>query len=317
MAGTGHVQLPECKADSLDSKEKTETTSEVISPHNVDSGPSHEEHAHVSSGLPLWKPPDNPYGDTGATRETTFLESWVHKGNVANSISGFVMIVGLILKFTTNGSTFSRYVLSLGLFGFAGGITNWLAVKMLFDQIPFLYGSGVIPRRFKEIRQTVKKTIMKTFFDEDYLRTYIHSKVQTFDLEGKICMIMDSPETQKMIDIKLNETMQKPEVIMLMAMMNMQSAMLIPMLKPFIVTMGKDVAPMLKTQLFDDSEFVNTRRIHEEIDQLMETKLELLTAPMVKKLMEEVMRKHLAWLIIWGNIFGALIGLISAILKLP
>eukprot|EP00494_Astrolonche_serrata_P011523 UN11608 len=47
---------------------------------------------------------------------------------------------------------------------FAGGVTNWLAVTMLFDEIPFLYGSGVIPRRFKEIRQAVKKVIMEKFF---------------------------------------------------------------------------------------------------------------------------------------------------------
>ena len=80
----------------------------------------------------------------------------------------------------------TNYVLSVGLFGFAGGITNWLAIKMLFDRIPGtrpgceirsciytcsmstiwlhihiyavvgLTGSGVIPRRFKEIRNTVK-----------------------------------------------------------------------------------------------------------------------------------------------------------------
>jgi hypothetical protein len=36
---------------------------------------------------------------------------------------------------------------------------------MLFDRIPFLWGSGVIPRQFKAIRETVKDTIMRTFFD--------------------------------------------------------------------------------------------------------------------------------------------------------
>ena len=51
---------------------------------------------------------------------------------------------------------FAKFVLSIGLFGFSGGITNWLAVKMLFDEIPGIYGSGVIPKRFKEIRETVK-----------------------------------------------------------------------------------------------------------------------------------------------------------------
>ena len=52
-------------------------------------------------------------------------------------------------------------------------------------------------------------------------------------------------------------------------------------------------------------------RIREEIDQLMTEKLKLLTAPMVKKLLEEVIRTHLGWLIVWGNVFGGIIGLIS------
>lgn len=40
---------------------------------------------------------------------------------------------------------YGRYILAFGLFGFAGGVTNWLAVKMLFDEIPGVYGSGISP----------------------------------------------------------------------------------------------------------------------------------------------------------------------------
>ena len=86
------------------------------------------------------------------------------------------MIVGLVLVaiwpnstlltliiFQYNTSNFSvalpyQYILAFGLFGFAGGITNWLAIKMLFDKIPGLYGSGIIEDRFVEIRETVKGT---------------------------------------------------------------------------------------------------------------------------------------------------------------
>ena len=33
--------------------------------------------------------------------------------------------------------------------------------------------------------------------------------------------------------------------------------------------------------------------------------------PGAKALMEEVIRKHLGWLIVWGNVFGGFIGLVS------
>lgn len=39
----------------------------------------------------------------------------------------------------------AKFLLALGLFGFAGGVTNWLAVKMLFDRVPFLCVNVVAP----------------------------------------------------------------------------------------------------------------------------------------------------------------------------
>lgn len=42
--------------------------------------------------------------------------------------------------------------MSFGLFGLAGGVTNWVAVYMLFEKVPYLFGSGVIPVRYVEIR---------------------------------------------------------------------------------------------------------------------------------------------------------------------
>ena len=51
-------------------------------------------------------------------------------------------------------------MLAFGLFGFAGGVTNWLAITMLFDEVPGLYGSGIIPKQFKQIKATMKTMIM-------------------------------------------------------------------------------------------------------------------------------------------------------------
>ena len=40
-------------------------------------------------------------------------------------------------------------------FALSGGITNWIAIHMLFEKIPF-YGSGVIPKRFEEFKTGIK-----------------------------------------------------------------------------------------------------------------------------------------------------------------
>ena len=107
---------------------------------------------------------------------------WLNKGSISNLITFCIMVLGVLLVEVTDRNEFSKYVLSLGLFGFAGGVTNWLAIKMLFDRIKIgplsLIGSGVIPRRFKEIRRTVKDVIMNTFFDPEYLRAYLGERTK-------------------------------------------------------------------------------------------------------------------------------------------
>ena len=56
-----------------------------------------------------------------------------------------VALVGCGLWF--NGP-WRETLLNTGLFALSGAITNWLAIYMLFERVPGLYGSGVIPLHF-------------------------------------------------------------------------------------------------------------------------------------------------------------------------
>jgi hypothetical protein len=38
------------------------------------------------------------------------------------------------------------------------------------------YGSGIIPKKFKEIRQAFKDVIMNSFFDVEYLQQYVNER---------------------------------------------------------------------------------------------------------------------------------------------
>ena len=81
---------------------------------------------------------------------------WCNKGNIANGVTFVIMVIGIIWvlladrecpvfpwkagKIRTHAPLLAdfaaRYVLSLGLFGWAGAVTNWLAVHMLFEKVP-------------------------------------------------------------------------------------------------------------------------------------------------------------------------------------
>ena len=288
-----------------------------------------------ASGIPRVASSDLPKGTRNSdvprpmearplkARIAKVLRPYLNKGSISNCCTFFIMAVGMLLKATTapgsGAREFSRWVLAAGLFGFAGGITNWLAVKMLFDRVCGLPGSGVIPMRFKEIREVVKDTIMKTFFDGPYLENYMSSKgsemLSGMDLGAKLRAVLETPEVDEMISNQLEGLAAKPEGMML-AMMNIEPAMLKPLVKPFVIGMADDVAPMLGKQ-FNLSSVLPVDKLRAEIDQLMTEKLKELTPEKVKGLMEEVIRTHLGWLVVWGNVFGSLIGILSTIAGYP
>ena len=52
-----------------------------------------------------------------------------------------------------------------------------------------------------------------------------------------------------------------------------------------------------------------------EVDRLLEKRLESLGPEQVKHIIEDVIRRHLGWLVVWGNVFGGLIGLAAFLLS--
>lgn len=89
-----------------------------------------------------------------------------------------------------------------------------------------------------------------------------------------------------------------------------------PVVLSFVRGAGDELGPLLLSTLEPQS-ILPIERLRHEIDLLMSAKLQELTPDRVKELMEEVIRVHLGWLIVWGNIFGGLIGLISIALGYP
>ena len=55
--------------------------------------------------------------------------------------------------------------------------------------------------------------------------------------------------------------------------------------------------------------------VRSQVEGLLETKLHQLSPADVKCMMEDVLRRHLGWLIVWGNVFGGAIGIVAFALK--
>jgi hypothetical protein len=90
---------------------------------------------------------------------------------------------------------------------------------MLFDRVPFLIGSGVIPRQFVGIRQSIKENVMEMFFDKTFLEHYLEHRskelLTSMDLPSLLRTTMTSPEFDSIFIAKLTSIAQRPEGMML------------------------------------------------------------------------------------------------------
>jgi len=247
----------------------------------------------------------------------------MNKGAGSNLCSFAVLVVGMVLTMIERGGLVlpgaslppgllaaGPWLLAVGVFGFAGGVTNWLAVKMLFDRVPLLYGSGVIPNRFEEIRVTMKNLIMTHFFDEEHLRRFYeeHAGLITAGegVEEGLVELLESDDAGAAIERQLEELKGAP-FGMLIRMAG--TDVLRTVVQEFLKGMATDLGPQLQQQI--QGRLPDVATLRERVDLLLETKLEELTPEIFKRMMERVIREHLGWLIVWGNVFGGLIGLLS------
>ena len=205
------------------------------------------------------------------------------------------------------------YLVSFGVFALAGGVTHWLAIKMLFDRIPLLYGSGIILRNFREIRTSVKDALMSAFFDEASLQQYLKSKISHFlsgaNLDERIKGFLNNPAFESIIDRKLDTLSQRPEGLVV-AMMGVSVDQLKPMIKPFIMGLSNDIAPLF-SRMIDPDQFLDLSFVRMELDGLMNDKLKDMDAKRVRNILKSIMKDHLGWLIVWGNLLGGIIGVVT------
>ncbi len=258
----------------------------------------------------------------------------MNKGTVSNLISATLLVVGLVLGYAGVEGAAQTLILSIGMFAFSGGITNSLAVKMLFDRVPGLYGSGVIQSRFTEIREEIKKLILEQFFTEALLRDFLRSSATRIDLakyfrspDGRnpIRAFVDKqwakltsdetlqPILSEQVDKILNSSMGGMLSLMgkdtILGIVTKFVTSFIDSMKSRIETIADEVsldANSLGVQLDED---LVIAEIQDQVESLLARRLEDLTPTQVKRIVEDMIRNHLGWLVVWGNVFGGLMGL--------
>jgi len=203
---------------------------------------------------------------------------------------------------------------TMGAFALSGALTNWLAVYMLFERVPLLYGSGVIPRGFEEFRDAIKSLIMRQFFTTENVERFLQQEEQDLFAWFKPEKMIESMDVDKLFQ-KLVDTVMESSFGSMLGMFGGADA-LDSLREPFIEKVKASLYEMVESERFKESlmESVNNTRLADDLVQrvevIVEQRLQELTPPMVKQIVQDIIREHLGWLVVWGGVFGGLIGLL-------
>ena len=207
---------------------------------------------------------------------------------------------------------YQQAFLFTGLFALSGAITNQLAIHMLFEKVPFLYGSGVIEKNFDTFKVSIKEMIMKQFFTKEQLGNFFAQEEQKIDLRPLVEGADFTPAFEA-----LSKTVMESKFGGAISMFGGEEA-LDGLREPFSRKLKSAVSSIVSSETFKTQldHHIQNSALSEDmiasVEGLITKRLEELTPKMVKELVQELIKEHLGWLVVWGGVFGGLIGLLSS-----
>lgn len=226
-------------------------------------------------------------------------------------ITNIITLLLIIIGYTT--PIYQEQIKAMGLFSFSGAITNWLAIHMLFEKVPGLYGSGIVTERFEDFKGGIQNLIMNQFFTKENFENFMSSNSSSL-LKIEEDTVMKSIDFDQVFT-KLKEAILESPLGGMLGMFGGEQA-LDPLKPQFEAKFKEIIAGMLQDENFIKnltSSSESNNDLSSNVKEIVNKRLDELTPKMVKDIIQDMIKEHLGWLVVWGGVFGALIGLISSL----
>jgi len=230
------------------------------------------------------------------------------KSQLTDLISILLIVAGYLAP-----EPYHTPVLMAGLFAFSGAVTNQLAIHMLFHRVPGLYGSGVIERNFETFKDSIRKMVMTQFFTVEKLNAFFDEEEQQIDLVP----LVESANFDPAFDA-LKTSVMESKFGQMLQMFGGEEA-LEPLRESFGNKLKSAVAGIVSSEAFMRQMQHHIRHstlssdLMEQIERIVARRLDELSPAMVKELVFQLIHEHMGWLVVWGGVFGGLIGLVSSL----
>jgi uncharacterized membrane protein YheB (UPF0754 family) len=236
----------------------------------------------------------------------------LNKSVITNLVAVAIIILGYISPVLPN------LIKSIGFFALSGAITNWLAIYMLFEKVPFLYGSGVIPDRFEEIKLSIKQLMMQQFFTVKNIEQFIETEEGQGSKMLNLEPFLNAVDYDRIYESLVSSIMGSSFGGMLLIMGGEEA--LAPLKEPFTEKIKITLVDMIESDRFKAAlkQGLDAHKIGidiiDKIETVIDKRLNELTPQLVKEIVQAIIHEHLGWLVVWGGIFGGLMGVLFAVI---
>lgn len=234
------------------------------------------------------------------------MKKLFNKSFVTNFLAAMIIVAGYYAP------VYGEMIKAIGFFALSGALTNWIAIHMLFEKVPLLYGSGIILNRFEEFKDSIRELMIQQFFTLENIEQFIETEEQEGEKVLNLEPLLAVVDYDRIFEGLISSIMESSFGAMLQ-MMGGEEA-LIPLKEPFTEKMRGTLAEMVESDRFKFAlkQGLNAHQIGEDIIAKIETvidkRLAELTPQMVKEMVQKIIREHLGWLVVWGGFFGGLMG---------
>ncbi len=241
----------------------------------------------------------------------------MNKSQTTNLIAALVIAAGYLIAYYINVDLGS-HIKTVGFFALSGAITNWLAVYMLFDKVPGLYGSGVIPAHFKEIKEWIRGMVMDQFFTRENLDRYFTNSREILLAQIDFETLVEKIDYDRIYDTVKHEVLSST----LGSMVKMFGGE--GLFEKYRGTFKEKVRGYILNEISDPTFFDSMLSsdkldvsgiVMDKVSEIIQARLDELTPKMVKEIVQEMISRHLGWLVVWGGVFGGVIGLVMSFIK--
>ena len=221
----------------------------------------------------------------------------MNKSLITNLLAILIIIVGYLYQEDY------QFIIITGVFALSGSITNWLAIHMLFEKIPLLYGSGVILDKFEDIKLGIKNLILQELFTETQINNFLlDNKVTSSDT------IINKIDFDKVF-IGLVEAIEGSQLGGMLAMVGGRKA-LDPLKDPFTKKLKIIIEDFVTENTSNENSSETTASLLLKIENILDVRLADLSPEDIKIIIQKMIKEHLGWLVVWGGFFGGFLGLV-------